>query len=85
MVLRFRDVSFLPRTWVDRGRQCQFLYRVIIPQALQQRIPVNYTSDMQEYVEVTAYANEWAEEKGGRQTDGEDEVNRLAPELLLFF
>jgi len=52
---------------------------------LQQRIPVNYTSDMQEYVEVTAYANEWAEEKGGRQTDGEDEVNRLAPELLLFF
>jgi hypothetical protein len=48
------------------------LYRVTLPHALQQRIPVDYTSDLRECFEDTVCAKE----QRGRQMGGEDEDNR---------
>jgi hypothetical protein len=52
------------------------LYRLILPQALQQRFSVNYTSDLRECFEATVHANGQAKEQRDRQTDGEEETNR---------
>jgi hypothetical protein len=52
------------------------LFRVIIPQTLQQRIPVNYNSDFRERLEAASYADRQAKEQVDRQKDREDEAIR---------
>ena len=42
------------------------LYRVILPHALQQRIPVDYTNDLRECFEDTVYADGYTKEQRGR-------------------
>lgn len=47
-----------------------FIFRVILPQALQQRIPVNYTSNLRECLEATVGAKGQAKNKGtGRRME----------------
>ena len=69
---------FLLTASLSRRRMSMYvsLLRVILQQALQQRFPVNYTSDLRECFETTVYANGYAREQRDMQKDGEDEVNR---------